>query len=206
MKIVAGLGNPGRQYGATPHNLGFDVVDRLAQRWGLAFRPAERQRALTAEGRVAGRPALLAKPVTFMNLSGEAVASLVRQRDWEAEDLLVVVDDVNLPIGRMRLRNDGGHGGHNGLRSIVERLGHDRFARLRVGIRPKWEIEDLTAFVLSRLPALEKTQLADMADEAANAVEMWIEEGTKATAERFNAMKRFDETPPDTARNGPNTD
>jgi PTH1 family peptidyl-tRNA hydrolase len=133
MKIIVGLGNPGRRYEATPHNLGFQVVDELARRWSLSFREVRQARAEVAEGMLAGKPALLVKPQTFMNLSGESVSVLTRQRELGQDDLLVITDDVALPIGRLRIRPRGSHGGHNGLRSIVERVGHEDFARLRVG-------------------------------------------------------------------------
>ena len=152
MKIIVGLGNPGRRYEATPHNLGFEAVDELARRWALDWRLRERDRMFLAEGRAGGEAVALIKPVTFMNLSGEAVAPFVRQKELGDEGLLVVTDDVNLPIGRIRLRPSGSHGGHNGLRSMIERLGHSEFGRLRIGIQPTWPVDDLVAFVLQRLP------------------------------------------------------
>ncbi|HOE97817.1 MAG TPA: aminoacyl-tRNA hydrolase [Candidatus Sumerlaeota bacterium] len=191
MKIVVGLGNPGTRYEATPHNLGFVVVDRLAQRAGADFRPLGRIKALGAEARLAGQPVLLVKPQTFMNLSGDAVAELLRQRERREDDLLVITDDVNLPIGRLRIRPSGGPGGHNGLRSLIARLGGDDFSRLRIGIQPTWPVDDLVAFVLRKLPPLEREQLAEMAELAADAAELWLREGTTAAAEKFNGLRRF---------------
>jgi PTH1 family peptidyl-tRNA hydrolase len=191
MKIVIGLGNPGRRYESTAHNLGFDVVDELARRWSLKWHESSREQAWLAEGLIGAQPALLAKPMTFMNLSGQTAATLVRQRELGPDDLLVVTDDVALPIGRLRLRPRGSHGGHNGLRSVIERLGHSDFARLRVGIQPAWEVDDLVEFVLSRLPPLEREQLAEMAGHAADAVECWLREGSAATADRINGIRRF---------------
>jgi PTH1 family peptidyl-tRNA hydrolase len=195
MKMIVGLGNPGRRYEGTAHNLGFEVADILARRWSLSFRESKRAKAEVAEGVIGNRPVVLVKPLTFMNLSGEAVAALTRQAEMAEDDLLVMTDDVSLPIGRLRIRPGGSHGGHNGLRSIVERLGHDRFARLRVGIRPSWEIEDLVQFVLSRLPPLERNQLGEMADLAADAAESWLREGAAVTAEKFNGLRRFVQEP-----------
>lgn len=195
MKIIVGLGNPGSRYVATSHNLGFDVADELARRWGLSFRPSRSEKAEVAQGAHAGRPVMLAKPVTFMNLSGEAVERLVKQRDLGPDDLLIVSDDINLPIGRLRIRPGGGHGGHNGLRSIIDRLGGERLPRLRVGIQPSWEVEDLTRYVLQKPPPLEREQLREMVDLSADAVEMWVREGCEAAADRYNGMRRFDVEP-----------
>lgn len=193
MKMIVGLGNPGRRYEGTAHNMGFQVTDVLARRWSLSFRESKRAKAEVAEGMIGDRPVMLVKPLTFMNLSGEAVGALTRQAEMAEDDLLVITDDVSLPIGRLRIRPGGSHGGHNGLRSIVERMGHDRFARLRVGIQPIWEIEDLVQFVLSRLPPLERKQLAEMVDLAADAAETWLGEGSAATAEKFNGLRRFEQ-------------
>lgn len=194
MKIIVGLGNPGRRYEATAHNLGFRVVDVLARRWGVSLQENKRVKAETGEGTLAGKAAFLVKPLTFMNLSGQAVAPLTRQRELGEDDLLVVTDDVNLPIGRLRIRPRGSHGGHNGLRSIIEQLGHDAFARLRIGIRPSWEVDNLVEFVLSRFPPLEQNQLGEMIDLAADAVEYWVREGAAATAEKYNGLRRFAES------------
>jgi PTH1 family peptidyl-tRNA hydrolase len=191
MKLIIGLGNPGKRYEATAHNLGFDVVDEVARRWGLTWRAQAAARAEVAEGQVAGVPALLAKPQTFMNLSGESVGVLARQRPLEADDLLVIVDDVALPIGRVRLRPDGSHGGHNGLRSIIERLGRSDFARLRVGIYSPSHVDDLAEYVLRKLPPLEREQLRDMTEVAADVTEGWVREGSRATADRYNGLKKF---------------
>ena len=193
MKTIVGLGNPGRRYVGTPHNLGFEVVERLAARWDLIWRANARHQAQVAEGRIFDRAVILARPTTFMNLSGQSVASLVRQRELGGEDLLIVADDVNLPIGRLRFRPRGSHGGHNGLRSVIERLGYDAFARLRVGIHPGQEVENLTEHVLSRPPGLDRARLEEMADVAASAAEVWLREGQGIAAERFNGLHLFEE-------------
>lgn len=191
MKILAGLGNPGKRYAGTAHNLGFDVADELARRWSLAFELKKRYNAEVAEGLIAGVAVQLVKPLTFMNRSGESLAPMVRQRDLAPDDLLVIVDDVNLAIGRMRIRPHGSHGGHNGLRSVIERLGNNEFTRLRVGIEPGWEVDNLVDFVLSRMPPLEREQLAEMVSVSADAAESWIKEGSIVTAERYNGLRRF---------------
>ncbi|MEN6627838.1 MAG: aminoacyl-tRNA hydrolase [Candidatus Sumerlaeia bacterium] len=191
MKLIVGLGNPGRRYAATAHNMGFEVIDRLARRWGLALRMNERYEAEVADGRIANVPVVLMKPQTFMNLSGRSVAAFARQRELGDDDLLVITDDVNLPIGRLRIRAGGRAGGHNGLKSVIECLGHDRFARLRVGIHPGSEIEDLVQFVLSRLAPDERARLGQMLDLAADAAEQWAAEGVVAAADRYNGMRPF---------------
>lgn len=195
MKLIVGLGNPGRRYAATAHNLGFEVVERLARRWGMALRSIERYEAEIAEGQVASIPALLVRPRTFMNLSGKAVAAIARQRELGPDDLLVVTDDVNLPIGRLRIRPSGRAGGHNGLKSIIECLGSDAFARLRIGIHPGGEIDDLVQYVLAKLPPEERRRLDKMLDLAADAAEHWAAQGAVAAADRFNGMKPFEADP-----------
>lgn len=193
MKLIVGLGNPGSRYAHTPHNLGFDVVDELARRWGMKFQPRARLKGELAEGRIGQTPVQLLKPLTYMNRSGESIGPLVRQSELGEEELLIVTDDVNLPIGRLRIRAEGSHGGHNGLRSVIERLGHSRFARLRIGVQPPWPVDDLVAFVLSKLPLEQRQQLATMTEAAADATEAWLREGTSATANDYNGRRWFED-------------
>jgi PTH1 family peptidyl-tRNA hydrolase len=195
MKWIVGLGNPEARYAGTAHNLGFDVVDILARRWGWTWRLQERMRAQTAEGPMpgasGGAPAMLVKPMTYMNLSGEALGLLMRQREVAGEEILAVTDDVNLPLGRLRVRPDGGPGGHNGLRSIIERLGREDFARLRIGIRDEEAIEDLAKYVLRKLAPNAREQLGEMCELAADAAECWLSRGVGEAADRYNGMRRF---------------
>lgn len=191
MKIIMGLGNPGRQYERTPHNVGFEVVDELAGRMGVTLREQPRAQALVGEGRLGSHAAMLVKPLTFMNRSGRTAAALTRQREIGEDDLLVIADDVNLPIGRIRLRPGGRSGGQKGLQSVIDQLGRDDFSRLRVGIAPEWAVEDLVDFVLRRLPPLERAQLDEMVVTAAEAVEQWAAEGVAAAMDRFNGWRRF---------------
>jgi PTH1 family peptidyl-tRNA hydrolase len=193
MKMIVGLGNPESRYAGTAHNLGFDVVNVLARRWRLAWRLQEAARAQVAEGRVTDVAVTLVKPMTFMNCSGEALGILLRQREWSGEDLLVVADDVALPVGRLRVRSDGRHGGHNGLRSVIERLGREDFARLRVGIDSGEPIDDLAEYVLRKLPPRERGRLEEMSQVAADAAEAWLREGATAVADRFNGLRLFQE-------------
>ena len=186
MKIVVGLGNPGRQYLETRHNVGWRVVDRLADRagWGGG---RERDAARVAWGRYRGLDLELVKPLTFMNESGLAVRKVLARERAPLEDLLVVCDDFALPFGRLRLREAGSAGGHNGLRSIIGELGSQHFARLRVGIgEPRAGAVD---HVLARFSAAEQADLEGLVDAAADAVEDWAREGVNRAATRWNAWQ-----------------
>lgn len=134
MKIIVGLGNPGVQYANTPHSIGFEAVDAIAASCGAVWELKKAYRALLARCTFAGKPVLLVKPQTFMNLSGESVAPLVRYSNAGPSDLLVIHDDIDLPVGRIRVRKNGSCGGHNGIRNIIERLGSSEFARLKLGV------------------------------------------------------------------------
>jgi peptidyl-tRNA hydrolase, PTH1 family len=187
VKLIAGLGNPGRQYRDTRHNVGFLVVDALARRfqvdWSLA--PAQVPETFVAK-RFGATPLLLAKPLTFMNRSGEAVAALARYYGIVPADLLVVVDEVALPFGRLRARARGSAGGHNGLRSIVERLGTADFPRLRLGVGRGDARRDLADHVLSTFDPGERAGLDSFIDRAADAAEMFAAEGIERVMNRYN--------------------
>jgi len=185
VKLIVGLGNPGARYRDTYHNIGFEVVDVLARRGGVEFgsSPAD---ALAARLRGFAEEVLLAKPLTFMNLSGGATAHLARFYRIDPASLLVVVDDVALGAGRLRIRKAGSAGGHNGLRSIVECLGTDQFPRLRVGVGRGDPRRDLASRVLSRIPAEERARLRESAERAADAAEAFITRGIDAAMNEFN--------------------
>ncbi len=184
MKIVVGLGNPGPKYAETRHNVGWMVLDRLADRAGISGRGKERDAAITVRGRLADLDIVLVKPLTFMNDSGIAVRKILAREREPHEHMLVVVDDFALPFGRLRIRPDGTHGGHNGLRSIVAELETQRFARLRVGIgEPR---RDAIDHVLSRFSGEERRLLPDLLDAAADAVETWAREGATTAANQWN--------------------
>lgn len=182
--ILCGLGNPGRDYARTRHNLGFLVVDELARRWDLNWQRS-RLRAQVARGRVAGVEAILAKPVTFMNESGQAVQRLTNWYKVGCESLLVICDDLDLPFGQLRLRARGSPGGHNGLLSLTHHLGSSDFARLRVGIgRPRHgEVRD---YVLSGFSGAEREELPGIVSRGADAVEMYLRDGIVAAMNAFN--------------------
>lgn len=189
MKIIVGLGNPGRKYRGTPHNLGFEVVDGLARRLGGSFAFKSREQAEVAEAVHGGEALILARPSTYMNLSGQAVRELMRNRPVELGDLLIIDDDVNLPMGRLRIRSGGSHGGHNGLRSVIECLGSEAFARLRIGVQPEGEIGDMARYVLSVPRPQARERLEAMVSIAADAAVSWIERGVEATAGEFNGYR-----------------
>jgi PTH1 family peptidyl-tRNA hydrolase len=185
VKVVVGLGNPGRQYAETRHNIGWMVIERLAERARWSDRPARGSAAAIVSGRYHGLDLALVKPHTFMNLSGSAVRKALVRFRAPLEDLLVVVDDFALPFGRLRFREAGSSGGHNGLESIIDELHSDRFARLRVGIgEPGGTAID---HVLARFSAEERRSLDEILDAAADAVEDWARLGTNKAATRWNA-------------------
>ncbi|HSG85257.1 MAG TPA: aminoacyl-tRNA hydrolase [Candidatus Limnocylindrales bacterium] len=187
MKLVVGLGNPGGQYAGTRHNIGWMVLDRLADRAGWTGRGRDRDAASSVRGRHAGLDLVLAKPLTYMNDSGLAVRKLLARERAPLADLLVVADDFALPFGRLRFREGGGAGGHNGLRSIIEELGTEKFSRLRVGIGEP--TRDAVDHVLSRFGPEEQLRLDELLDASADAVEAWAREGTNKAANRFNAFQ-----------------
>jgi PTH1 family peptidyl-tRNA hydrolase len=184
VKLVVGLGNPGTRYADTRHNVGWMVLDRLADRAGISGRGRERDSARSVRGHLGDVDLVLLKPLTFMNESGIAVRKALARDHVPLEDMLVVVDDFALPFGRLRVRPDGTHGGHNGLRSIVAELETQRFARLRVGIgEPQRHAID---HVLSRFSADERRLLPELLDAAADAVETWARQGAATAANQWN--------------------
>jgi len=198
VKIVVGLGNPGGRYAETRHNIGWMVLDRLADRAGWRGRGRERDASAVAMGRYRGLDLVLARPLTFMNDSGIAVRKLLARERAPLSELLVVADDFSLPFGKLRFREGGGAGGHNGLRSIIEELETERFSRLRVGIgEPDRHAVD---HVLSRFAPDEQDRLGELIDAAADAVEAWAREGTGKAANRFNM---FQLRPADPSRTAP---
>ena len=187
MKLVVGLGNPGGQYLETRHNIGWMVLDRLADRAGRSGRGRQRDASESVQLRYRGLDLVLAKPLTYMNDSGIAVRKLLARDRVPLVDMLVVVDDFALPFGKLRFRETGSHGGHNGLRSIVDELGTEKFSRLRIGIgEPGRGAVD---HVLSRFSADEWARMPILLDAAADAVEAWAREGTSKAANRFNMFE-----------------
>jgi PTH1 family peptidyl-tRNA hydrolase len=190
VKLVAGLGNPGASYRGTRHNVGFDVVDLVARRHHLAFEAAPAN-AVQAKWRVDGDVVLLAKALTFMNVSGPPLAELARYYRIAAADVLIVSDDVNLPLGRLRARPGGSEGGHNGLRSVAEALGTIEYPRLRIGVGRGDLRRDLADHVLARFEPEERPGMDDAIARAADAVEAWIGRGIEDV---MNVYNRKDES------------
>ena len=184
MKAIVGLGNPGSKYLGTRHNIGFAVVDELARRAGIAFTSAPVD-ALIAKWRRGEDAVLFAKPMTFMNDSGQAVGELTRYFKIDAGDLLIVVDEVQLPLGKLRARPRGSAGGHNGLKSVIAHLGDD-FARLRIGVGRGDSRRDLADHVLSRFDGDESAEVERMTARAADAAEMFTTAGIAAVMNAYN--------------------
>lgn len=185
MKLIVGLGNPGYEYVLTPHNLGFMVADRVAEQCGVEISRPEAQ-ALTAHARLDATDVLLAKPLTFMNLSGVAVRRLMERYQVPPPDLIVLVDEADLPLGTLRVRPRGSAGGHNGLKSIIGALGADDFVRVRMGVQPDHPVSDRAAHVLGRFRRDQLERVAEMVDRAADAVEMIVREGIERAMNQFN--------------------
>jgi PTH1 family peptidyl-tRNA hydrolase len=184
VKLLVGLGNPGTKYQGTRHNIGFELVDRLA-RGGSRSSFSRKFEGLAAEIEIDYRRVMLLKPETFMNLSGRCVGQAVRFLKLPLADILVVCDDLSLPLGRLRLRSAGSDGGQKGLRDITSHLGSDQFPRLRIGIGDQ-EQADATDFVLSRFRNSERPAIDDALILASQAVAVWVTQGIDAAMNRFN--------------------
>ncbi|MCB9452294.1 MAG: aminoacyl-tRNA hydrolase [Anaerolineaceae bacterium] len=183
--LIVGLGNPGKEYENTRHNVGFQVVDELARRYGLTFGKKERK-AVVASGVMQGRKVILAKPQTYMNLSGESVRALVDFYKVEIEHIIIVSDDLDIPLGTLRLRKEGSAGGQRGLKSIIQHLGTQNFSRLRFGIgRPPGRM-DPKDYVLQAFKGDDAILAAEVADHAADAVETWLTSGIDLAMSRHN--------------------
>jgi PTH1 family peptidyl-tRNA hydrolase len=182
LKLIVGLGNPGSKYRGTRHNVGFDVLDELARRATLTFESAPAE-ALMARWRE--RDTLVAKPLTFMNHSGQAIGELLRYFKIDVADLLVIVDEAQLPLGKLRARARGSAGGHNGLKSVIAHLGED-FARLRLGVGRGDQRRDLADHVLSRFDADERADVDRMIGRAADAADTFITSGIAAVMNQYN--------------------
>lgn len=186
MKLIVGLGNPGAQYAKTRHNAGFMAVDRLADRHARGAVVRARFNADCVEASIAATKCLLVKPMTYMNLSGQSVLAALQFYKAPLADMLVLTDDLALPVGTIRLRPSGGAGGHNGLSDIERRLGTGEYARCRIGIGPKPPMFDQAAFVLSRFAEEEGGALESSIDAAADAAEVFVASGIDTAMNRFN--------------------
>ena len=195
MKLIVGLGNPGDEYQFTPHNLGFLTIDRIAN--GLGIEVRNRQcRALTARATIAGELAILAKPETYMNLSGLSVVELVAEHQVDVtRDLIVIYDELDLPLGTLRIRQRGRSAGHNGMESILGALDTDEFLRIRLGVAPERKVSDGVQYLLSPFRKAQEKVVDQILDVGAQAVEVILKEGPAAAMNRFNRKNEPGEEP-----------
>ena len=191
-KIVAGLGNPGKEYENTPHSIGFEVVRSLAAELGFEWEQKKAYKCLMARGIFGGMNLILVQPMTFMNLSGEAVALVVSYSNATAADLIVVQDDIDLASGRLRIRKSGSCGGHNGVRNIIERLGSSAFARVKIGVGK--ERGNVIGHVLGKFDAATRQVMDKTVAKAVEAVKVALSEGCDAAMNKFNGWKIEEET------------
>ena len=195
MRLIVGLGNPDPEYQWTPHNLGFMVVDELANRNGIRVERPE-GKALVGPGKVAGEEVLLAKPQTYMNLSGISVRELLAKYELDVDSLLVMWDEVQLPLGTMRIHADGSAGSHNGAKSVISALGTQKFARLRLGCGPEHPVTSRKEHVLRPMKRAELEAAAEMVGEAGDAVAMILTQGLDAAMTKYNRRKPPQEEEP----------
>ena len=186
MHLVVGLGNPGADYAKTRHNAGFLLAEKLAAQWQAGWNHERKFAARMAKAGHGGKKVLLCEPQTFMNLSGEAVAAVQQFYQLPLADILVVVDDADLPLGEIRLRPGGGSGGHHGLESVAQHLGSKAYARLRIGIGRKNEARQITGHVLGKFDADENAVLEMVLERAASQVECWLTAGLQKALSQFN--------------------
>lgn len=183
--LIVGLGNPGAQYENTRHNLGFMLADELARQSNVSIKRLE-CRALVGQTSIGNQTVELVKPQTFMNLSGESVACLLKKESRSAQNLIVVTDDLALPLGNIRLRPRGSAGGHNGLKSLIENLRTDEFIRLRIGIQPEHPISDTSRFVLDKFSKNDLETIEKVLERSAEAVRAVIEDGVEKAMAKYN--------------------
>lgn len=194
MYIIAGLGNPDRQYEGTRHNVGFDVIDRLSDKYDIAV-DTKKNRALIGKGIIEGQKVILAKPQTYMNLSGESIRGLVDYYKIDEEhELIVIYDDINLGVGQLRIREKGSAGGHNGIKNIISCLGTQVFPRIRVGVGEKPARYDLADYVLGHFSRAERELMSEGYDHAVTAVRMILSGRIGDAMSEFNRKKKENQT------------
>ncbi len=189
MKLVAGLGNPGRDYAGTRHNIGFGVIARISDKYNIPLTGKE-HKAICGKGMIGGEKVILAQPQTFMNLSGECVRSLVDYYKLESEDIIIAYDDIDLEVGQLRIRSKGSAGGHNGIKNIISHLGTNEFPRVKVGVGGKPEGGDLVRHVLGRFSREDEKMIGEVLDVAVEAVETILSDGVEAAMNRYNAKRK----------------
>ena len=196
MRLIVGLGNPDPEYQWTPHNLGFMAVDELANRNGIRVERPE-GKALAGRGKIAGEDVILAKPQTYMNLSGISVRELLQKYELDVKDLLVLWDEAQLPLGTIRIHPDGSAGSHNGANSVIGSLGTQEFARLRLGCGPDHPLNSRKEYVLRPMKKAELEIAAEMIGEAGDAVEMILRQGIDAAMNQYNRRKAAESEEPE---------
>lgn len=190
MFIIAGLGNPSAQYEGTRHNVGFDVIDRLSEKYNISV-DSKKHRALIGKGVIAGQKVILAKPQTFMNLSGESIRSIVDYYKVDPElELLVIYDDISLDVGQLRIREKGSAGGHNGIKNIIAQLGTQVFPRIKIGVGEKPKGYDLADYVLGHFSKAERELMEEGYEGASDAVEMILAGDIGGAMSRYNRKKK----------------
>ncbi|MFW5650367.1 MAG: aminoacyl-tRNA hydrolase [Acetivibrio ethanolgignens] len=192
MYIIVGLGNPGRDYAGTRHNIGFDVITRLSDDYNIPL-DFKKHKALCGRGYIEGQKVLLAQPQTFMNLSGESVRELMDYYKVSNEEIIIVYDDISLDVGQLRVRPKGSAGGHNGIKSIIQHIGTQEFPRVRVGVGDKPKGWDLADYVLGRFPAEEEPKVRDALVRASQACKRIILDGVEEAMNQFNRKISQDE-------------
>ena len=189
MYVIVGLGNPGKEYADTKHNVGFRVIDKLAGQYNIDVSKLK-HKALIGDGMISGKKVLLVKPQTYMNLSGESIREIVDYyKVDDTTELIVISDDISLDVGQIRIRKKGSAGGHNGLKNIIKMLGHDTFIRVRMGVGEKPKTFDLADYVLGHFPAEERSIMDEAAKTAAEAIRMIITENADTAMNHFNSKK-----------------
>ncbi len=187
MKVIAGLGNPGAEYASTPHSVGFEVADAVVRAMGASWTAKSSFRGEIAAGVFAGSRVTVLKPSTYMNLSGDSVAPVLRYSNASVADLIVVSDDIDLPVGRMRLRVGGSAGGHNGLKSVIERVGSPEFVRLRIGVgRDRRDRSNVVSHVLGKFSPEARAVIDDVVVEAVKALEILVSNNIQLAMNRYN--------------------
>lgn len=195
--LIVGLGNPGKSYEKTRHNIGFSAVEVLARKHGLEFRKQLKFKGNAAEGSIGVNPVILLEPLTFMNLSGESVALIMRYFQIELSRILIVADDVDLPLGQLRVKINSGPGGHNGLKSVEEHLQTNRYARLRIGVGDRSE-GDLADHVLGRFSQEEEQLVPGVLERAVQAIEIWLDKGITSAMDFANVRPKTGGSDPST--------
>ena len=189
MKAIIGLGNPGMKYAGTRHNIGFDAVTAIADKYNLSINN-KKFKGVYADGHIAGEKVLLVQPQTYMNLSGECVREVADFYKLNPDEIIIICDDINLDVGRLRIRKKGSAGGHNGLKNIIAHLGTEEFPRIRVGVGEKTEGWDLADYVLARFDKASEPVIREALANVVGAVETWISEGIDAAMNRFNVSAK----------------